>query len=291
MSRTLGSGNRTARSRVRETARTRVLGAATGAFALAMLVLVAWTGSAAASGSSAATITGSFTDGCRDFTSQAAKSGSQQTKDISHVEIHFADGRVVKNETISSSDYSLDGTAGDEIDFVIVKSGTTSERFDCVHANSPPTAALELKTPPVDQTLEHCYDLFAGGLACEASSPRTDWTSTSQIPDGGGTESGVFHWGCGAFGPCPANVLTVSFRGTGSSDADHDITSWSLEFGDGTSTSGSWNSEPPTEVVHDYGADLSSCSGLVGSCVVVLTVTDAAGQSDAETMLMVLVDQ
>jgi hypothetical protein len=52
--------------------------------------------------------------------------------------VHYADGRVVKDESIESPDYSIDGDASDEIDSAIVKSGTTTERFDCAASNSPP---------------------------------------------------------------------------------------------------------------------------------------------------------
>src|SRR5688500_12410235 len=73
-------------------------------------------------GNSAATITGSFADACRDF-------AAHSSKNISHVEIHYVDGRVVKDESISSPDHAIDGGAGDEIGFAVVKSGTTSEQF------------------------------------------------------------------------------------------------------------------------------------------------------------------
>ena len=58
--------------------------------------------------------------------------------------------------------------------------------------------------------------------------------------------------------------FTISFRGTSSSDPDNDIASWSIDFGDGTSASGSWSTDPPTEVV---------------------------GQSDSDTMVMVFIDR
>jgi hypothetical protein len=238
---------------------------------------------AAPGGNSAATISGSFADSCRDF-------AAHSSKDISHVELHYADGRVVKDERIDRPDYSIDGGAGEEIEFAIVKSGTTSERFDCVEATGPPTALLEINTPPIDQTIEHCFDFSFGGLACEESGPRTDWTDPSEIPNEGGSDSGYFHWVCGAVLPCPPTI-TASFRGIGSSDPDDDISSWSLDFGDGTSASGSWASDPPTSVFHDYGSDTLSCGGPSTTCVVVLTVTDAAGQSESDTLLVVRVDQ
>jgi hypothetical protein len=244
-------------------------------------LLFAGNGLAAPGGNSAAPIAGSFADACRDFVAHSSK-------DISHVEIHYADGRVVKDESTTTPDYAIDGGAGEEIAFAIVKSGTTRERFDCVWANNPPTALLEINTPPIDQTLEHCDRFWAGGLACEEASPRTDWTDTGEIPNDGGTDSGLFHWVCGAVLACPPTI-TATFRGTSSSDPDDDIVSWSLDFGDGTFASGDWGSDPPAGIFHDYGSDTTACSVVI--CVVVLTVTDAAGQSDSDTMLLVLIDQ
>jgi hypothetical protein len=240
---------------------------------------------------SAATITGSFADSCRDFSAHSSK-------DISHVVIRYVDGRVVKDECIRSHEYEIDGGAGDEIDLAIVKSGTTREEFDCVPSSRAPVALLEVKTPPNDQTVETCYDFFSGGLACEQSSPRNAWISTRMIPDNGGSESGFFHWGCGGLSEPSLCPFTVSFRGVGSSDPDHDITSWSIDFGDGTSASGSWGTAPPAEVTHEYTRDSSgslNCGGVLtfGSnvCLITLTVTDSAGQSDSDVMVMAFVDQ
>jgi hypothetical protein len=236
-------------------------------------------------GNSSATVSGSFSDSCRDF-------ATHSSKDISHVEIHFAGGAVVKDETINDPDYSVDGGPGAEISFVVVKSGTTRERFDCIQRNSPPTARLEIRTPPIDSTLGHCYAFFAGGLACEQSAARTDWTSTAQVPNDGGSESGVLHWGCGAFTDFSHCPLEFHFRGTSSSDPDNDITTWSLAFDDGGFASGSWSAAAPSDVAHTYVVDPGSGVGCSGAyCVVTLTVTDSAGQSDSDTLTMAFVDQ
>jgi hypothetical protein len=250
------------------------------AIAVVATLLFSGDGLAANRGNSAATITATFADSCRDF-------AAHSSKDISHVVIHFADGRVVKDERITTPNYAIDGGAGEEIAFVFVKSGTTRERFDCARPSNLPTAQLEINSPPIDQTIATCYDFFSGGLACEETSPRTDWTSSGEIPNNGGTESGVLLWLCGTVAPCQS-ALTVTFRGTGSTDPDNDIVSWLIDFGDGTTASGHWGSEPPTAIVHDYGLDLASCGG--GPCVVTLTVTDSAGQSDSDTMLLSRVD-
>ena len=104
------------------------------------------------------------------------------------------------------------------------------------------------------------------------------------MPDTGGSDSGLFHWVCGDPFPCPPNRSAVTFRGIRSSDPDVDIASWSLDFGDGTSVSGTW-SAPPTDLTHDYGS--APCMGV---CVVALTVTDSAGQSVSDVILMGFVD-
>lgn len=62
--------------------------------------------------------------------------------------------------------------------------------------------------------------------------------------------------------------LSCSFDGTGSSDSDGSIVSYSWDFGDGATASGSTAS-------HDYAAD--------GSYTVSLTVTDDAGATDTAT--------
>jgi hypothetical protein len=252
-----------------------------------LVAILAWLVAAPAAlatpggGKSAAAITASFADSCRDF-------AAHSSKDISHVEFHYIGGRVVKDESINSHDHAIDGGAGDEIEFAIVKSGTTTQQFDCAPSSAAPTARLEIQTP-------ECGDFFAGGLACFQSLPRTAWTSPSQIPNVGGDGSGFLHWLCG-LGDLSLCSWTFTFRGTGSSDPDRDIASWSLDFGDGTSANGSWGTAPPAEVTHEYVHDASgntNCNTVVNFttvCVVTLTVTDSAGQSDSETMLMLFLD-
>jgi hypothetical protein len=241
---------------------------------MAMLACLAALPGAAAD-NSAATITAAFADGCRIF---AARS----SKDISHVELHYADGRIVKDESIVAPGYEIGGGAGDELETAIVKSGTTSRGFEC-RANVAPVAKLEIKTPP-DQDIEGCYDFWAGGLLCEQASPRVEWMSANRVPDTGGADSGLFHWACGQLTHPSLCSYVISFRGSGSTDADGDITRWSLDFGDGTSASGSWATDLPGEVSHDYS------SAVCLPCVITLTVTDAAGQSSSKSMKMVFLD-
>jgi hypothetical protein len=265
--------------------------------AAAWLAIPAWLAGAApalavpGNGKCSATITGSFADSCRDF-------AAHSSKDISYVTLHYVDGRVVKHERINRHHYAIDGAPGDEIDFARVKSGTTIEEFACEPANTAPTARLEIETPPVDQVLGHCYDYY-DGLICEQSIPRTAWTGVAQIPDigagqPGAGQPGFFQWGCGGFSDPSLCSFTVRFRGTGSSDPDADIASWSLAFGDGTSITGTW-SAPPAEVAHAYPLGREGCAGGANSvsnvCVITLTVTDTAGQSDSDTMLMIFLDQ
>lgn len=262
----------------------RTVGLAAG---LAVIALV-WSAAALADhgGNSAATITGSFSDGCRDFTSHATKVGSQQGKDISYVELHYADSRVVRDETIASPDYAIDGAAGDEIAFAAVKSGTTTEPFDCVLQNSRPTAILEVETP-------ECFTWPDGLVDCDGRTPRTTWSHSA-------TELGYgeIRFFCGwpddqscvdHVMPCEqvefysACRVTYTFRGTSSTDPDNDITSWSLDFGDGTSVSGDWTTDPPTEISHEY-LDRHCPTCFRGPAT--LTVTDSAGQTDANAQLV-----
>jgi hypothetical protein len=262
---------------------------------LLVTMVVSWFAAPAATavaggGNSSATITGSFADSCRDFTTHS-------TKDISYVKLRYASGLVVKHENVNSHDWTVDGGPGEEIDSARVKSGTTREEFACEPASAAPTALLEVRTPPIQQTFETCYDFFAGGLDCEQSSARTAWTSNAQIPDNGGDDSGHLVWGCGGLTDPSLCSFAITFRGVGSSDPDDDIESWSLDFGDGTSVSGDWSS-PPTEVTHLYVLSPpvtgNYCVGVPGApflCGVVFTVTDAAGQSDSDTLLMVFLDQ
>jgi hypothetical protein len=216
----------------------------------------------AVSGSSATTIAGSFSDSCRDF---AAHSG----KDISHVVLEYVDGRAVKDEAIERRDFSIDGGSGDEIDVAIVKSGTTKETFTCTDTNSPPTAVLEIRTPP----LASCHLNDEVLPLCLGSAERTDWSRPT-----GGVIGFAFQ------GPFPP--MSFDFRGTSSSDPDNDIVNWSIDFGDGTSTSGSWSTEPPTVITHIY-AGFGVLSGMPS---VTLTVIDGAGHSATDTMTMFVVD-
>jgi hypothetical protein len=215
---------------------------------------------AASRGNSAATITGSFADSCRDFSAHSSK-------DISHVEIHYIDGRVVKDESTTTPDYAIHGGDGDEIEFAFVKSGTTREHFDCVRANGPPTAILEIKGP--------CGTLTDGTLSCDIDQEdRNAWTWSRP-------GNGLVFWGCNDNLLCVDKPTDPAFRGTASTDPDGDIVSWLIDFGDGTSTGGNWTTEPPTEVVHLYPPFPGAVNN---SPMVTLTVTDSAGQTDSDTL-------
>lgn len=219
--------------------------------ALATVALPAAALAAHGNGNSAATISGSFGDFCRDFTAHSSK-------DISHVEIHYADDRVVKDEDVAGPDLSIDGDVGDEIDSAVVKSGTTSEHFACESpiADSPPIAVLERR---------------AG--ASDHQNPAGTWTDTDCHSDFNNPETMFCIYGSVVAEP-------VSFRGTGSTDPDGDIVSWSIDFGDGTTpASGTWATNPPVKVTHDYGQ-----LGCV--CTVVLTATDSAAHSSSDPMLV-----
>lgn len=237
---------------------------ARGALALVVPVTLLFSanGLAAPGGNSAATITGSFTDSCRDLVAHSSK-------DISHVDIHYVDGRVVKDESTTTPDFAIDGDAGDEIDFAVVKTGTTIETFACPRTNSPPTAILEINGP--------CGMLSDGTLSCDIDQPRSIWAWNQP-------GNGFVFWGCNHDQFCLGKPTDPAFRGTASTDPDGDIVSWSIDFGDGTSTGGSWTTDAPIELVHAYPPfpDVFTISP-----VVTLTVTDSAGQTDSDAMQLV----
>jgi hypothetical protein len=229
--------------------------AALGALAVALIATLGW--SAAAPAASTATIAGSFGDSCRDFSAHSSK-------DISHIEIHYADGRVVKDESTTAPDFALDGGAGDELDFASVKSGTTRQTFTCPRTNSPPTAILEILVPSNCALQVEAEDAWN---CPDALAPRTTWLSASSVSLTQTT--------------CTPADRTFRFRGTSSTDPDNDITSWSIDFSyDGTSTiggtSGDWITDPPADVLSP-----DSQEGIF----VTLTVTDSAGQTDSDRMV------
>jgi hypothetical protein len=79
--------------------------------------------------------------------------------------------------------------------------------------------------------------------------------------------------------------MELNFRGTSSSDPDNDITTWSIDFGDGTSASGDWTSAP-SEVAHTYPTHHAAPDGF-WPLTVTITVTDSAGSSDSDAMTLV----
>ena len=226
---------------------------------------------AAPGGNSAADIVASFSSSCRGF-------AAHSSKDISHVVLHYADGRAVKHENVGGPDYAVEGGTGDALEFAIVKSGITRQLFECTAQSSPPVARLEILTP-AGNGLDGCFDFnnAARDVHCEQSTPRATWTPASRVPEGG-----HLTWICGGASDPSQCSFTITFRGIASSDPDGDIVSWSLDFGDGTSVSGSWGVDPPAEVAHTYSRDLGG--------VITLTVTDAAGQSGSESMRMAFLD-
>lgn len=80
-------------------------------------------------------------------------------------------------------------------------------------------------------------------------------------------------------GPVP---LPVTFNGSGSSDRDGSIVSWTLSFGDGKSTSGAGS--VPSSIPHTY---TSPCS----PCIASLTVTDNQGGQSAPAKVQITVQK
>jgi PKD domain len=238
------------------------------ALTLVLAVVLAFAAVAVAAcpppGKGAATITGSFSDGCRDF-------ATSSSKDISYVELHYVDGRVVNRERVDRRHYSIDGGAGDELDFAVVKSGTTRKTFACPRTNSPPTASLEILGP--------CNALGDGTLSCDADAPRSGWIWSRP-------GNGRVFWGCNDDQFCSGTPTDPGFRGISSTDPDGDIVSWSIDFGDGAVTGGSWTANPPAELAHTYPPFPEAFDIRP---TVTLTVTDSAGQSDSDAMTLAFI--
>jgi hypothetical protein len=157
----------------------------------------------------------------------------------------------------------------------------------CESVGRPPTAILEIKTP------DNCGTRDDGAVACDGTLARTSWTHSTvpSLPFGIVTffcdwpddQSCVDHvMPCGQKDGYSLCQVTYRFRGTSSTDPDSDIVSWTLDFGDGTSVSGDWKTNPPTEVAHEY--QIHHCPTCTREPAT-LTVTDATGQSDSDAQL------
>lgn len=182
------------------------------------------------------------------FTDSCRDVAVHASKDISHVVISYADGRALKDETIEGPDYAVDGGPGDEVASVTVKASVTTETFDCQHAGNPPVALLESR---------RCAFGLCG-----------DWTSVDSD---------------GSHERCSHDFDTIPFRGTGSTDPDGDIASWTIEFGDGSAAAdGSWTS-PPDAVGHVFPQTSEFFT-------VTLTLTDATGLTGSDTIVVCLAD-
>lgn len=218
---------------------------------------------------SQATITGVFAEACRDF-------AAHSTKDTSHVVVHYADGRVVKDESTGTPDHAVDGSAGDEIGMVEVKSGTTTESFRCGNGGSPLVARLEIRLSPFCQPYTPTNgEPYYWCLDDSTNAQRTVYVDPGDMR---------IDMGCL---PSEPDCFAITVRGTGSTDPDGDIVNWSIAFGDDAVVSGEWGTTPPEEVTHEYAA------GSFGSdyAQITLTVTDARGQVATDTVDLAFFDQ
>ena len=149
----------------------------------------------------------------------------------------------------------------------------------------PPTAVLEVKIPE-----GACGPFDDGGLQCDGHAARNAWAHPF-IPSLG---YGMVLFGCGWPDdqacvdhkmPCGQKdfyslcEVTYTYRGTSSTDPDNDIVSWTLDFGDGSSTGGNWATSPPTEVSHLY--QIHHCPNCTRDPAT-LTVTDSSGLTDSD---------
>jgi hypothetical protein len=236
----------------------------------AVTIAAVLVGAAPAYACPTATINGSFSDGCRDF-------AAHSSKDISYVELHYVDGRVVKDERIRTRDWATSGAAGDEIAVAIVKSGVTRKSFSC-EAGGPPVAVLEIRLSP------QCQPFTSGdGDTFYWCNDGTSNPQRTVFVDPGDLRIDM---GC-----LPADPLcqTITLRATGSSDPDGDLASWSIAFGDGTVASGGWAAGPPDEVTHGFGPTAPCAFGAI-YCDITLSVTDSQGRSDTDRIDLAFFD-
>ncbi|MPZ01013.1 MAG: hypothetical protein GEU97_24220 [Actinophytocola sp.] len=122
-------------------------------------------------GNSDAVITGSFSDECRDFEADAEKPDGKP-KDISYVELHYADGRVVKDESVNSPHYEIDEGPGDEKTHAFVKSGTTTERFDCDGGGGDPPECSDGVDNDGDKKIDYPDDPGCDSPEDDSESPN-----------------------------------------------------------------------------------------------------------------------
>ncbi len=190
----------------------------------------------------------------------------------------YVNRKTVAGGVITQRALELRGPGGASV--VLAEAVAGVER--CEQPDGPPTAVLELETAPIspdeDGPAGSCYAGQHPDLFCFYEDPRSVWTRFT---------TGTVYFGFCADNQCqPDDTFSFSFRGTISTDPGDDIASWSIDFGDGTSTGiQDWATAPPTTITHAY--DLNDFND--NFVVVTLTVTDAAGESDSEAMPLALI--
>ena len=164
----------------------------------------------------------------------------------------------------------------------------------CAQLDRPPTAVLEIFTPPIDlsddppeASCSPSTDADDPHLGCSYHAERTVWTQWG--PPGRilwAICKGLQNEHCAAY-PFDEIPWTFDFRGSTSSDPDGDLTHWAIDFGDGTSASGSWHTDSPVDLEHTYVTrDFYTDTGYL---TLTLTVTDAAGHVETDTLTFGLV--
>lgn len=147
-------------------------------------------GDSGSSGDNSTTwITGAFSPDCTDFDADAGK-------DISHVELFYADGTVTKDEH-PATPFALDGD--DPISKAIVKAGTSTKTFPCTPAGDTECSDTVDNADPEDTNAPLADDADPG---CHTDGDPTDGDDTYDPADDDETDAGRF--------TCRASALRIS---------------------------------------------------------------------------------
>jgi hypothetical protein len=127
-------------------------------------------------GNSGATITGSFSTDCTDFSTSSSK-------DLSHVELAFADGSSSQVQDFGSSPMTYAVMGDKVIASTDVKSGTTTQHFSCTPPPPPPPPAPKC-SDGIDNDGDGLADAADPGCQNPGDNDETNPVTPPQCSDG-----------------------------------------------------------------------------------------------------------